>query len=202
MDHLRFTQAFGLEQAFAPAVGLLVTSVGFMFLLAGYRLYKLSFVVGGFMVGAYFGLLAANALHLEPRWIVLCGGVLIGLLAWPLTRVVVFLFAGLVFGSALSEIAGIALPSLADGVFLVGFVTGGILSFVATRLLAVLSTSLAGASAVFFGALSMASWLWAPLGDLPARHALFSMVIILLLFSLGCAVQLRIFPAQRTAEEG
>jgi hypothetical protein len=47
----------------------------------------------------------------------------------------------------------------------------------------------------------MASWFFAPLGHLPARHAWLSLAIILLLFSLGCAVQLRIFPAQRALEE-
>lgn len=115
---------------------------------AGYRVFRLSVVLGGAVGGAWLGHLAAGAAGLNPGGTLaalLVGAVAGALLAFLLYLLAVFL-AGFGFGAALALLLLAQLNQLvALGAATVAGLVGGVLAVKLQKILLVLATALLGA---------------------------------------------------------
>lgn len=94
--------------ALSPVVATGLLFVGLVYLLWGWRAFKILVGLHAAALGAIAGLLVVVELGLPAYWWIamLCGGVLAGVLAWPLMKFFVALTAGVVgaaYGYAIFE---------------------------------------------------------------------------------------------------
>ena len=202
MSAARIDRVFGFEHGLPPVYGAITAIVGLAFLLLGWRLHRVTLVVTGFLIGAFVGSLIARWIQVDKAWGVFTGGTALALLAEPLSRLMVFLLAGLACGIALGE--GLRLFVSAKIFlwgFFPGFVAGGLLSIWQLRFLIILSTSFLGTLTVAWGsAVFLSEWIKPPLTTFHIRHPLATLAILGLVFVIGMVVQFRFAPLTAKAK--
>jgi hypothetical protein len=153
---------------------------GFLLLFAGYALYKVAVMLGGFIVGAImgYGFGSEEGGRLLGILLLLVGGWLGGVLAWFLHMLAIFA-VGAFYGAILLA----ALIDWETWVLLLGGVLGGILLLALSQLIIVLITASTGA--VLFGGLALGA----------------SDTIILILFAVGVLVQYGMLASRKEEEE-
>ena len=177
-------------------MGLVFLVLGLVFLLYGYKLYKILVSVVfagigglvGMLIGVHFG---------APGWLIgLIGAIVLGILAWPLFRIGWGILGGAVFAAIALPFA-VALtqsPVLGYTLAAVAFIAGMVLTIVLMRPLIIISTSISGAATLVEGVLLMLIR-WPSAGD-PIRAALESkpylfVVLVALPAILGAILQWR-----------
>ncbi len=202
MAHLRIDRVLGFEHGVPPALGAAVAGIGLLFLLFGWRLHRFSAAAFGFALGAVLGQLVARWIQVDRMWGVMVGGVSFALLSGPVYRATVFLLAGLAVGAVAGELVRLAAPGAFTWGFAPGFAIGGMLSLWQLRHLVILATALLGAVALWWGgAVAVGAWLLRPAATFHVRHPVASAVVVVLLFLIGCAVQVRFSPRRHDDEE-
>jgi hypothetical protein len=177
-------------------MGLVFLVLGLVFLLYGYKLYKIlvSVVFAGIggmvgvLIGVHFG---------APGWLIgLIGAIVLGILAWPLFRIGWGILGGAIFGAIALPLA-VAMtnsPVLGYTLAAVAFIAGMVLTIVLMRPLIIISTSISGAATLVEGVLLMLIR-WPSAGD-PVRAELESkpylfVVLVALPAILGAILQWR-----------
>jgi hypothetical protein len=177
-------------------MGLVFLVLGLVFLLYGYKLYKILVSVvfagvggiGGVVLGAYLG---------APGWLLgLIGAIVLGILAWPLFRIGWGILGGAVFAAIALPMAVAMTNSPVLGYTLAGvaFIAGMVLTIMLMRPLIIISTSISGAATLVEGVLLMLIR-WPSAGD-PIRAELESkpylfVVLVALPAVLGAVLQWR-----------
>ena len=176
--------------------GLLVLPIGLVFLLFGFKLYKLlvSLVFAG--IGAGLGGALAAGVGWSAILGTIAGALVLGLLAWPLHRIAWGLLGGAILGGAavLLVSARSQDPILLAIVATVLFAGGFILTLLVMRPLIILVTAILGA-AVLVQAILRLSLLWPSFGDpvtsmLQAKPYLLA-ILVALPAALGFLLQWR-----------
>ncbi len=206
MPASRIDRLLGFEHGMPPAFGIVAVVLGLGFLFFGWRLHRVAQVVAGFAIGSFVGALVAGWIHVEKAWGIFIGGASLALLADSLSKLMVFLLAGLAVGLAVGE--GVRLwlqPSTAGFLwgFVLGFLAGGIWSWWQRRLLTMVATAFLGAVVFAWGlAVALTAFVDLPLTAFPDRHPTMALAIVSLLFVGGLSFQLwGPIPRQREEEE-
>ena len=176
--------------------GLLLVPIGLVFLLFGFKLYKLlvSLVFAG--IGAGLGVALAACAGWSAILGMVAGALVLGLLAWPLHRIAWGLLGGAILGGAavLLVSARSQDPILLAIVATVIFAGGFTLTLLVMRPLIILVTAILGA-AVLVQAILRLSLLWPSFGDpvaamLQAKPYLLA-ILVALAAALGFVLQWR-----------
>jgi len=174
---------------------ILFIPLGLVFLLYGLRFYRLLVIVAYGLVGAVVGLLAGNAGGFHPLVGAVAGGLVLGLVAWPLHRWGWALLGGANFAYGLVVIglmAGLEHPAWLVVLGLGGFVLGVVLLLRLFRPIIILVTSLTGAALLVQGVLRLAE-VWpavvGPVRGLLNQRPYLALILVLVLAGLGVALQ-------------
>jgi len=202
MAATRIDRVLGFEHGLPPAYGIVAACVGLAFLLVGWRLHRFTLMVTGFLVGAFVGVLVAKWIQVERAWGVFVGGLSLAILSEPLSKVMIFLLAGLALGLGVGEAVH---RWVSHGAFFWGFIPafvgGGILSLWQMRLLVIISTALLGALAFIWGTVvALSAWVYAPLSTFHVRHPILAYIVLGLLILVGLVVQFK-FSKKHKPEE-
>lgn len=169
--------------------GLLLVPMGLVFLLYGFKLYKLlvSLVFAG--IGAGLGGALAAGVGWSAMLGMIAGALVLGLLAWPLHRIAWGLLGGAILGGAavLLVSARSQDPILLAIVATVIFAGGFILTLLVMRPLIILVTAILGA-AVLVQAILRLSLLWPSFGDPVAAMLQAKPYLLALLVALAAAL--------------
>jgi len=126
--------------------------LGTALLVAGWRIYRLSLVLSGFVFGGMAGLWVGLALEFHPFMTAVIVGVLFGACALPMARVFMFLLCGclgaLIIMPLMTHFLGEELWILWA---VVGFAAMGLLAFIFFKKVIIIMTSLEGAFIITFG---------------------------------------------------
>ena len=176
--------------------GLLVLPIGLVFLLYGFKLYKLLVSLVFAAVGSVLGGALAACVGWSAMLGMVAGALVLGLLAWPLHRIAWGLLGGAILGGAavLLLSARSQDPILLAIVATVIFAGGFILTLLLMRPLIILVTAILGA-AVLVQAILRLSLLWPSFGDpvasmLQAKPYLLA-ILVALAAALGFLLQWR-----------
>lgn len=138
-------------------MGLVFLVLGLVFLLYGYKLYKILVSVVFAGIGGLVGLLIG--VHFgAPGWLAaLIGAFLLGILAWPLFRIGWGILGGMVFAAVAWPFAMALTQSVVPAYILaaVAFIAGMILTTMLMRPLIIISTATSGAATLVTGVLLM-----------------------------------------------
>ncbi len=138
-------------------MGLVLLVLGLVFLLYGYKLYKILVSVVFAGIGGLVGLLIG--VHFgAPGWLLaLIGAVVLGILAWPLFRIGWGILGGAIFAAIALPLAVAATNSPVLGYILaaVAFIAGMVLTMMLMRPLIIISTATSGAATLVTGVLLM-----------------------------------------------
>lgn len=183
--------SIGWEQA----VG--IVAFGMVYLLYGWRLYRLLVVINYALIGIYAGRFLGQPLG-STMWGGLLGCFMLGVVSRPFMRYSVSLLgalAGAVLGAAIWR----TIPFLPDPLIwvggLAGIVAGGFLAFSSFSLSVMLFTSLQGAAAIMVGLLALLNHypgLNEKLTDWICHQDFFVPVLLLLPSLIGIILQGRI----------
>jgi len=127
--------------------------LAFAFVLWGGRLFRVFVVLLGVGAGVVLGFFLGSVIGLGPQGGVIgavIGALLLGLLAWPLHKIFVFLIGGLFFGFlAASVAASFQVPqNTLNAAAIAGFVAGGVLSIVIHKPFVIALMAAAGAQSI------------------------------------------------------
>lgn len=146
-------------------LAIVVFACGLVYLLQGWRIFKVLVVVNAGILGAMLGTQVGAQLEGPNMPLVLgiAGGALLAILAWPLMKFAVAIMgalAGSLLGFGLwqyvAQVAGRAdLTSYAWAGALLGLITLGLLAFVIFRLVIMIFTSFQGSVLAVSGLLAM-----------------------------------------------
>lgn len=202
MSALRIDRVYGFEHGIPPALGAIVAGFGVLFLLLGWRMHRLSLAAFGLALGALLGQLAARWLQVDKLWGLMSGGLIFAVLSGPLYRAAVFLLAGLAVGVLAGEGFRLLVPGGFWFGFAPGFLVGGVLSLWLLRPLVILSTSLLGALALWWGgAVAIGAWVYRPSATFSARHPVATTVMVGGLFLVGSGLQFMLSPRSQVWDE-
>jgi len=123
--------------------------IAFAFVLWGGRLFKIFVVLLGIGAGLVLGYFLGSLTDLGPQAGgagAVIGAIVLGLLAWPLHNVFVFLIGGLFFGFVTASIAtSLQIPGTTlNAAAIAGFVVGGVLSILIHRTFVIALMAAAG----------------------------------------------------------
>ncbi|HUT57126.1 MAG TPA: hypothetical protein VNA25_04545 [Phycisphaerae bacterium] len=146
-------------------VAILLLGAGLVFLLQGWRIFRIWVIVNAGMLGVLVGDRVGTMLQgpYMPLWCSIGGGILLALLAWPLMKYAVGLIGaltgGLVGHAAIRYFAAaMNHPGLA-GYAWAGAIGGGVVlalsAFFLLRMGVIITTSLQGATMIVSGVLSL-----------------------------------------------
>ena len=142
-------------------IALLVISVGVVYLLYGWRIFRVLVVISFGFIGMLIGMLACEKLWPLNGDAVLWGGVsgmiLFAIFAVPLMKWCVSILgaiSGGIMGGGLWLALGLSENYVPAG-FIAGFIAGGLISFIMLKISVMLFTSLAGSLITVTGFLSL-----------------------------------------------
>jgi len=145
LKNLLYDQVTGMHWLYA----LLLLSVGVVYMLYGWRIFRALVVISFGFLGMFLGMVAANTLSTYEHaviWGGIAGMVLFAIIAIPLMKWCVSML-GAMAGGILTSGLWIAF-SLSDTYlpagFIVGFIAGGLISFIMLKISVMLFTSLSG----------------------------------------------------------
>jgi hypothetical protein len=152
-----WTQITGMDWFIA----LLVVSVGVVYLLYGWRVFRVLVVISFGFIGMFLGMLACDKLWPLNKDAMVWGGVvgmiLFALFAVPLMKWCVSILGALsggIVGGGLWLALGFAENYMPAG-FIAGFIAGGLISFIMLKISVMLFTSLGGSLITVTGLLSL-----------------------------------------------
>ncbi|MEJ2122227.1 MAG: hypothetical protein P8Z76_16290 [Alphaproteobacteria bacterium] len=127
--------------------------IAFAFVLWGGKLFKIFVVVLGIGAGLLIGFFVGSIVGLGPQGGgagAVIGAIVLGLLAWPLHRVFVFLIGGLFFGFVTASIAtSLQVPETTlNAAAVAGFVVGGVLSILIHKTFVIALMAACGAQTI------------------------------------------------------
>jgi hypothetical protein len=127
--------------------------IAFAFVLWGGKLFKIFVVLLGVGAGLLLGFFLGSIVGLGPQGGgagAVIGAIVLGLLAWPLHRVFVFVIGGLFFGLVTASIATkLQVPATTlNAAAIAGFVVGGVLSILIHRTFVIALMAAAGAQTI------------------------------------------------------
>lgn len=139
---------------------LLMLSVGVVYMLYGWRIFRVLVVISFGFIGMFLGILAGDKISTSEHAIVwggLIGMILLAAMAVPLMKWCVSVL-GAISGGILTSGIWIALE-LSDTYlpagFIVGFIAGGLISFILLKISVMLFTSLGGSLIMVAGLLAL-----------------------------------------------
>jgi len=139
---------------------LLLLSVGVVYILYGWRIFRALVVISFGFIGMFLGMLAGDKIPMHDQavfWGGLVGMILLAALAIPLMKWCVSVL-GAISGGILTSGIWIAL-NLSDTYlpagFIVGFIAGGLISFIMLKVSVMLFTSLSGSLVMVGGMLGL-----------------------------------------------
>jgi preprotein translocase subunit Sss1 len=152
-------EALGVIQA------ILLLAFGLVYLLQGWKMFKVLVVINATILGAFVGAYLGARLH-GPNMPIFCGvagGLLLGALSWPLMKFAISVMGGLMgsfLGFVLWKYVAEALkrPSLNEYAWagaLIGLILLGMLAFVIFRFTVEVLTSFQGSMMAVTGAVSI-----------------------------------------------
>jgi hypothetical protein len=179
--------------SFTVVPAVLLVLLGAAYLLYGYRYFKLMVImnaaVTGALLGAYIGLMT-NSRNM-PLLLGLAGAVLLGVLSWPLLRVMVGLMgaaAGFLIGHSFWVVLGSAFNSAAlvnsswaGG--LIGMTAVGLLTFILFQPVVMVFSAVQGAFMLVAGLCSLLA-----LTDVPIRAELNSDFLLIVLVAVPATI--------------
>ncbi len=137
------------------AIAVALCACGLIYLLHGWKAFKMLVIVNAALLGAFIGSQLGQALHGRNTEIfgAAAGAMLLAALAWPLMKVAVSLMGGLagammgygVWNYAAQAAGKVALAEHAWAGALIGLIGLGLLAFVIFRLVIMVFTSVQGA---------------------------------------------------------
>lgn len=151
-----WSQISGLDWFFA----LLMLSVGVVYLLYGWRIFRVLVVISFGFIGLFLGMITADKSFSGNQallWGGLVGMLLFAIIAVPLMKWCVSLL-GAVAGGILTSGIWIAFnlsETYLPAGFIVGFIAGGLISFIMLKISVMLFTSLGGSLIMVSGMLSL-----------------------------------------------
>jgi hypothetical protein len=124
--------------------------IAFAFVLWGGKLFKIFVVLLGVGAGLVLGFFLGSILGLGPQGGgagAIIGAIVLGLLAWPLHKVFVFVIGGLFFGFVAASVASSfqAPETTLNAAAIAGFVAGGVLSILIHKTFVIVLMAAAGA---------------------------------------------------------
>ena len=127
--------------------------IAFAFVLWGGKLFKIFVVLLGIVAGLLVGFFVGSIIGLGPQGGgagAVIGAIVLGLLAWPLHKVFVFLLGGLFFGFVTASIAtSLQVPATTlNAAAIAGFVAGGVLSILIHRTFVIALMAASGAQTI------------------------------------------------------
>ncbi len=144
---------------------ILLLGAGLVYLLQGWKIFKVLVVANAAILGAMVGAWIGEHLHGEHTWLYagIAGAVIFGAVAWPAWKFAISIMGGLagsvigfVTWGAIANAAGSASPQANAWVgALIGLITLGLLAFVIFRFVVVVFTSLQGSGMVVFALLAL-----------------------------------------------
>ena len=179
----------------APAI-LGAMAVALLLLFLGWRIYRITLVMFGLLVGAAFGFLLGDWLSAKfaiqsaaiPVAIAVVLAVLLGALAVPFVKLMVFVFCGFLGSVSASylcqrlDLGSLMLWTVAS------FVIVGLLSVLLMRHAMILFTSLLGSYVLVAGAMAMCHRFWG-ISIANRMNLVWPMIAWLVLFLLGVRAQ-------------
>ncbi len=139
---------------------MLLLSVGVVYLLYGWRIFRTLVVISFGFIGMFLGMLSADKLSTNEHalmWVGIIGMALFAAIAVPLMKWCVSIL-GAIAGGILTSGVWIALD-LSDAYlpagFIVGFIAGGLISFIMLKVAVMLFTSLGGSLITVTGLLAL-----------------------------------------------
>jgi hypothetical protein len=202
MAPTRIDRVLGFEHGLPPVIGLAAVILGLAFLFLGWRTHRLTLTISGFLLGAFIGQLVAHWAQVERAWGVFVGGTAIALLADPLSRVMVFVLAGLAMGIGLGE--GVRVLVAPRGFvygFIPGFLAGGALSLWKLRHVLILTTAFLGSALACWGAVVLLCRVDEAVGTMHVRHPVLFLSVLGLAFVAGSITQFMTTRDRDPAEE-
>lgn len=140
---------------------LLMISVGVVYMLYGWRIFRVLVVISFGFIGLFLGILAGDKLNADAYNPVLWGGiigmVLFAAVSLPLMKWCVSILGALAGGiltGGLWIAFGLSQTYLPAG-FIVGFIAGGLISFILLKVSVMLFTSLGGSLIMMTGMLTL-----------------------------------------------
>ena len=145
--------------AMEPLVALLMLSVGVVYLLYGWRIFRVLVVISFGFMGLFLGIYVGKWVG-DNNWVI-WGGVIgmavFAIVSVPLMKWCVSLLGAIAGGIITSGIwiaAGLSEVYLPAG-FIVGFIAGGLISFILLKISVMLFTSLGGSVIMMTGVMSL-----------------------------------------------
>jgi hypothetical protein len=139
---------------------LLMISVGVVYMLYGWRIFRVLVVISFGFIGLFLGILAGDRLSASQNAIIwggLAGMVLLAVVSVPLMKWCVSVLGALAGGIVTGGLwiaCGLSQTYLPAG-FIVGFIAGGLISFILLKVSVMLFTSLGGSLVMASGMLTL-----------------------------------------------
>ncbi|MCI0498453.1 MAG: hypothetical protein L0Y36_02055 [Planctomycetales bacterium] len=139
---------------------LLMISVGVVYMLYGWRIFRVLVVISFGFIGLFLGILAGEKLSTSPNaviWGGLAGMILFAIVSIPLMKWCVSVLGALAGGIVTGGLwiaLGLSQVYLPAG-FIVGFIAGGLISFILLKVSVMLFTSLGGSLILVSGMLAL-----------------------------------------------
>lgn len=133
-------------------------AIGLVYLLYGFKVFKILVIVNAAALGAWVGYLATQQWQI-PWWTPPVAGLALGLLAWPLMRYAVCVMgalAGALLGTFIAKAIGLSDQAVLAGA-IIGLATLGLLAFVIFRIIVTGFTSLQGSLLATAGVVAVAA---------------------------------------------
>jgi hypothetical protein len=163
--HLAGSEAASSAPTFGVIESLILVGLGVVFLLYGFKYFKILVMVNAAAVGGCLGYYLGTVSQSQsiPILFAVAGALVFGALAWPLQRAAVALLgavSGLIIGwvlwDAVINLTGNAsLAQYQDAVALVGMTVLGMLTFISFNPVVMIFTSIQGASMIVLGMVSL-----------------------------------------------
>jgi hypothetical protein len=183
------------------SVSVVMLIVGLMALLYGWKLYKFLVIVSTALAGAYLGWYVTYGYAWCPENLRFLGPIVLGLLggvlAIPMQRLAVFFVGASVGFVSVGPVAAQIIWDKAPGptttqyliVSLIAFILMGITSLLVFKAMAIIATSLFGATLALSGGVQTAQALWFPDKDVYAFHQMELAAVFVVLAVSGVIFQ-------------
>jgi len=150
----------GKLESFAPwQAALFVIPIGILFLLYGFRLYRVLAIVLFAMLGLVLGLVVAGLLQVNATAGMVVGALVLGVLAWPLVRLAWAVTCGVLGAAIVGLVTWALVPSGGEVVWAVaagvGFLIGAVAGTVCFRVMVIVATSVYGGTLLVWGTLRL-----------------------------------------------
>jgi len=177
-----------------PQVYILALVVaGLALLVAGYKIYRLALVLSGIVAGAIIGVTLGRAFDINPLILAIICAVVMGLLAFPLQKVLFFVAGGAIGVILVAPTLSVIFKSLGDKFWplwlFLGFIIIGVLTVLLFKQIVIIATAIEGAVLVSFGCVMLIQGTSKTTPSMILHPPLVILILILLLAMFGVVTQ-------------